>query len=128
MGLLGRQFQERFRYKRSLALSPEVFNEVVLSRFLFVTNLKGSFQENLIENKMGRTLGCQYRRGSGTTSPSNKRKRHVGASAQACDCRRALQGCRVTLNLDTCDLTSDIHRVNGELTTAIPCCYCRHNG
>src|SRR5713101_2738090 len=92
----------------------------------FITDLEESFQENLIEDETGRTLGSKYRSGSRSTSANHKRKRYVGAGAQAGDFCRTFQDCRVTFNLRARDLAGDIHSVHGELTTAIPCRYCWH--
>jgi len=56
---------------------------------------------------------------SRTTLTNHKREWYVRACAQARDCRRSVQRCRLTLNFDTCDLARDIHGVNCELATAI---------
>src|SRR5215472_8206494 len=52
-----------------------------------------ALQENLLERK---PRGCQNCRRSRTTLANHEREWHVRTCAQACDCRRSLQGCRLT--------------------------------
>src|SRR6266567_4603112 len=87
------------------------------ANLVVASNFERALQKNLMKRKTGSCQDCCRSR---TTLSNHECEWHIRTCAQARDCRRTLQCCRLTVQFYTRDLARDIHSVNCELATAIP--------